>query len=134
MTQPEEHIHNRDNEITCSTCNTHFFLGQSSAPPSFCPFCGNSLTQSKTQEPTQPSISTKFRGTEGAVSLVEGQAPSNEPVQFEIGAYQVLRSIGKGGMGEVFLAYDTSCGRRIALKKIRSDLEKHAQLYSRFLK
>jgi len=40
-----------------------------------------------------------------------------EQIQFAIGPYQVLQSIGKGGMGEVFLAYDTTCGRRLALKK-----------------
>lgn len=48
--------------------------------------------------------------------------------------YQLLESIGKGGMGEVFLAFDTVCGRRIALKKIRSDLLDHPQIRHRFLK
>lgn len=37
-------------------------------------------------------------------------------------------------MGEVFLAFDTMCGRRIALKKIRSDLLEHPQIRHRFLK
>ena len=37
-------------------------------------------------------------------------------------------------MGEVFLAYDTTCGRRIALKRIRSDLVEHTQMHNRFLK
>jgi len=37
-------------------------------------------------------------------------------------------------MGEVFLAYDTTCGRRLALKKIRPDLVEHKQLHNRFLK
>lgn len=37
-------------------------------------------------------------------------------------------------MGEVFLAFDTVCGRRIALKKIRSDLLEHPHIRSRFLK
>jgi serine/threonine-protein kinase len=37
-------------------------------------------------------------------------------------------------MGEVFLAFDTSCGRRMALKRIRIDLLEHPQIRSRFLK
>lgn len=37
-------------------------------------------------------------------------------------------------MGEVFLAYDTACGRRIALKRIRADLKDIKALYNRFLK
>lgn len=49
-------------------------------------------------------------------------------------AYQIIRTIGKGGMGEVFLVYDPFCGRQIALKKIRSDLLGHPQIRNRFLK
>jgi eukaryotic-like serine/threonine-protein kinase len=59
---------------------------------------------------------------------------SKEPIQFTLGPYQILRDIGKGGMGEVFLAYDTICGRKIALKRIRSDLANHTQIHRRFLK
>lgn len=58
---------------------------------------------------------------------------NNEPIPF-IGPYQIIKSIAKGGMGEVFLAYDTACNRQIALKKIRSDLEQHPQIHRRFLK
>jgi serine/threonine protein kinase len=50
-----------------------------------------------------------------------------------LGPYKLLKSIGKGGMGEVFLAYDTICGRKIALKKIRSDLANFPQIHKRFL-
>ena len=72
--------------------------------------------------------------TEGSFSLVHGHIPKSEEVQFNIGPYQVLSSIGKGGMGEVFLAYDTLCGRRIALKRIRPDLLDFKQINYRFLK
>jgi len=37
-------------------------------------------------------------------------------------------------MGEVFLVFDTFCGRKIALKKIRSDLLDHPHIRRRFLK
>ena len=66
--------------------------------------------------------------------LVAGPPPSKESILFELGSYQILRSLGKGGMGEVFLAYDASCGRLLALKKIRKDLIEHPQLQHRFLK
>jgi serine/threonine protein kinase/tetratricopeptide (TPR) repeat protein len=52
----------------------------------------------------------------------------------KIGNYDVIRSLGKGGMGEVFLVYDPVCQRSIALKKIRDDLAKHQTIKDRFLK
>lgn len=67
-------------------------------------------------------------------SLIEGLVPGDDEVRYSIGRYQVLADIGKGGMGEVVVAYDTVCGRRIALKKIRADLLEHKQIHSRFLK
>jgi serine/threonine-protein kinase len=36
-----------------------------------------------------------------------------------IGPYQILKRIGVGGMGEVFLAYDARLDRRVAIKRIR---------------
>lgn len=64
-----------------------------------------------------------------------GQAPPNESdILFTIGHYQVISTIGKGGMGVVYLAYDPSCGRKIAIKKIRKDLHDVKQIHARFLK
>ncbi len=51
-----------------------------------------------------------------------------------IGQYQIRRSLGKGGMGEVFLVYDPFCGREVALKKIRSDYVNHPTIQKRFLR
>ena len=48
--------------------------------------------------------------------------------------YEILHLIGKGGMGEVFAAFDPKCKRRIALKRIRPDLIEHPQIRYRFLK
>ncbi|MBA3957664.1 MAG: serine/threonine-protein kinase PknD [Parachlamydiaceae bacterium] len=72
--------------------------------------------------------------TDDVIAYIQEHKPTPEQIRFSIGPYQVLDSIGKGGMGEVFLAYDTTCGRRIALKSIRSDLVDRKKLQVRFLK
>jgi eukaryotic-like serine/threonine-protein kinase len=41
-------------------------------------------------------------------------------------SYQILRSLGKGGMGEVFLAQEGMSGRLVALKRMRAELKDSA--------
>ncbi len=48
--------------------------------------------------------------------------------------YKIIRSLNKGGMGEVFLAYDPLCKREVALKQILPKLQKHAIIKERFLR
>jgi eukaryotic-like serine/threonine-protein kinase len=48
--------------------------------------------------------------------------------------YTIISSLGKGGMGEVFLVYDNVCKRQVALKRIREDLLKYKTIQRRFLR
>ena len=50
----------------------------------------------------------------------------------EIGPYQIIKRIGGGGMGEVFLAHDPRLDRRVALKVIRAWLVSDETLMRRF--
>jgi predicted Zn-dependent protease/predicted Ser/Thr protein kinase len=49
-----------------------------------------------------------------------------------IGPYQVLKRLGAGGMGEVFLAYDERLDRQVAIKRIRSDVGSTPERRERF--
>ncbi len=121
MTQPVEKV--------CQVCNSRYFI-ELGAAPKFCPFCGAAFEVSSA---STAGLSLEKTALEN-VTLVHGHTPATEEVQFSIGPYQIMHRIGQGGMGEVFLAYDTTCGRRIALKRIRTDLLEHKQLFKRFLK
>ncbi|MBS0647646.1 MAG: protein kinase [Verrucomicrobia bacterium] len=52
----------------------------------------------------------------------------------DLNNYKLIRSLGKGGMGEVFIAYDNICQRHVALKRIREDLKKFKSIQRRFLR
>lgn len=50
-----------------------------------------------------------------------------------INQYKILSSIGKGGMGEVYLANDTKLGRRVALKILPTEFAGDKDRMSRFV-
>jgi len=109
-------------EFVCPSCEAHFFLPEGTQPK-FCSFCGKSFQE---QTDTDSFLESDY-------PTVPDQIIDEDAVQFAIGSYQILQRIGKGGMGEVYLAFDPQCGRKIALKRIRADLENRRTLKKRFL-
>ena len=51
----------------------------------------------------------------------------------QIGRYKIRSAIGKGGMGEVFLAEDTELERLVALKVLPEDLANDTERMRRFV-
>jgi serine/threonine-protein kinase len=112
--------------IACPNCSSQYIVTHLSKELRFCAHCGLPFKKESEEE-----LSGK---PDEEVTLVEGHEPSDTAVKFTVGPYKVISSIGRGGMGEVFLAYDPTCGRRLALKKIREDFSEHTAVEKRFLR
>ena len=76
---------------------------------------------------TPPSVTKIDRGTTAynrrRVSLLPG---------VRVGPYEVLSSLGAGGMGEVYRARDTTLGRDVALKVLPANVANDADRTARF--
>ncbi len=119
--------------VECKACGAQTLRGEK--PPRFCVQCG-AMFPNKEETTLGEPISSEASLVEGIrqVSLSDEGVPALDKVRFELGSYQVLETIGIGGMGEVYLAFDKICGRRVAFKRIRSDLQTIKKLHSRFLR
>jgi serine/threonine protein kinase len=80
-----------------------------------------------------------FIETSPATAIAEAtgskQADDDQPGKLEgqvLGHYQILSLIGKGGMGEVYLAQDTRLGRKLALKLLPKSFTQDADRVRRF--
>src|SRR5438094_2613860 len=79
----------------------------------------------------QAGDSIEAMAVEAATEMLADEQPG--PILGKhIGHYEVLSLLGRGGMGEVFLAQDTSLGRKVALKLLRSDFTRNEERLRRF--
>ena len=50
----------------------------------------------------------------------------------QLGHYEILSALGKGGMGEVWRARDSKLGREVAIKTLPEEFAKDEQRLARF--
>jgi pSer/pThr/pTyr-binding forkhead associated (FHA) protein len=68
---------------------------------------------------------------DGAPKKAQPAAPKKARTR-ELGGYRLEKPLGRGAMGDVYLAVQTSLDRRVALKVLKSELAKDATFVRRF--
>src|SRR5262249_17753091 len=67
--------------------------------------------------------------------LIARLEPADHPGELgRLGSFRVLKLLGQGGMGAVFLAEDTQLRRHVALKLLRPDLSTDVEAVERFMR
>ena len=65
--------------------------------------------------------------------MSDGKPDQLEPGQ-DFNRYKIIRKVGEGGMGEVYLAEDTHLRRRVAIKLLASDVTRDSDQVRRFVR
>lgn len=73
-------------------------------------------------------------GTRAGHDTLPGSAVTSDAPVRQVGRYQVLGRLGRGGMASVFRAHDPDIGRDVAIKFLHSSLCEDADCRARFLR
>src|SRR6516162_2945435 len=85
--------------------------------------------------PALPRESIMDNTSEPTTSLQDpdkGKTPDTDLTGRTISDFQILRRLGSGGMGDVYLAEQLSLKRKVALKILRPDLAANVTSLARF--
>lgn len=91
------------------------------------------MEPASTLDPDDEARTAPSRGHEHDRTRAPRPAAASGDSPTRVGRYQVLRTIGQGGMGVVYTAYDATLDRIVALKMLRGDRSGPAEV-GRFIR
>ncbi len=120
MVCPRCRTPNPEGTNICTTCSTPFDPGEMTLPAITPPDAGATVAMESGGTWVEPTNPDSF----SSVTLQPGTTLA--------GRYQIVKLLGEGGMGAVYRAQDKELEREVAIKVIRPELARNAQVLQRF--
>lgn len=79
-----------------------------------------------------PGIKDSLQPGDETLAPRSADPPSGLRIPQQMGRYRIIRKLGQGAMGSVFLAEDEQLSRKVALKIPRGDVQRDSELQARF--
>jgi len=79
-----------------------------------------------------PGADVRFMGGPAVVRTGAGNSTSFEPGAVFANRYEIIKTLGEGGMGAVYKARDMELEREVALKVVRPELSNNPEIMQRF--
>ncbi len=109
--------------MPCADCGRHHPVGHP---------CGSAGPWGSDSEPRLAQTNLSLPGSKQPAPMMEVPAIKDPLIGAQVGSYKILKLLGTGGMGSVYLGEHSGIGSRVAIKFLHEHLSSNADLVQRF--